>query len=602
MGYEFQEDDRSPKQQILDFLSVKQALLVMDNWEDLLDGAPFVSEIISVAPEVKVIATSREKLNLIGETLYTLASMAFPADETYENKLNYDAVQLLLQSAKRIKPDWEVTEDNLNDVIRICRITVGMPLAIILATSWLDMLSLEEIASEIEKSINFLASEIRDIPDRQRSIRAVFDYTWNRLEPVQRDIFMKLSVFRGGFTRHAVEAVAGASLHNLHRLTEKALISRNADGRFDVHELLRQYGETELQKSAVANAVYKAHCTYFLTYLVKLEPQIKGHGQLEALDDVNIEFENIHRAWHYALSAGLFDLIDDAVEALFWAMERRDRNRDGIILMQSATQILKTEKENEHLWAKITLRHQLLSRWNLNIDDLKQAQAILARYDDTRSQGFLNIVYAWLRYIQGDPQKAIEMGQQAYEIFESLDDKFYMAYILNRLGVYSWLVSSEAFKTYTERSIALQRMIGDENGLVWSLMNLGAIHLAYVQYEQALRILHEGLAIARRAKEPGNVTTILSMLALVYSMRGEWDDLKTVAEEAEQIAKAMQSDVSQGQADVIFGLLAISQGDFVEGTKRAKRAYDTLKRVNPIWGHVDTSASLISSTSTGSYH
>ena len=267
IDFQFVADERSPKQQVLDYLRGKKLLLVIDNWEHLLDGAPLISEILQAAPQVKVLATSREKLNLSGETVYALRGMQFPTWETPEDALRYDAVKLLVQAAKRVRPDFAVTPENLDYVARVCRLTEGMPLGILLATGWLDVLSLERIAEEIQKNVDFLETELRDVPERQRSIRAIFEAAWDRLAPAEQQVFMKLTVFRGGCTPEAAEAVTGASLRTLQTLVNKALVMRTKAGRYDIHELLRQYGYERLEASGTLADILRRHSAYYASFL-----------------------------------------------------------------------------------------------------------------------------------------------------------------------------------------------------------------------------------------------------------------------------------------------------------------------------------------------
>ncbi|MCI0710998.1 MAG: protein kinase [Chloroflexi bacterium] len=179
--YKFQADGREQKAQLLNFLANKDLLLVMDNFEHLLDGAGLVIDILHAAPNVKILATSRQRLTQPGETVFHLSGMDFPDWETPEDALEYAAVKLFMNSAQRARPGFELTEDNLDYVARICGLVEGMPLGIVLAGAWLTMLTPQEIAAEIEQSIDFLQSTGGEVPERQHSIRAVFDQSWQML-------------------------------------------------------------------------------------------------------------------------------------------------------------------------------------------------------------------------------------------------------------------------------------------------------------------------------------------------------------------------------------------------------------------------------------
>ena len=224
-GYPFQQDERSPERQLLDYFREKQMLLVLDNFEHLLEGGGLVNKILQAAPKLKVLATSRERLQLSGETVFALDGMEFPDLETTEDALNYNGVKLFLQSAQRVRPDSALVADDLTHVARICRLVHGMPLGILLAAAWIDLLLPQEIAAEIGQSLDFLESELRDVPDRQHSIRAVFEYSWGQLSEAERNVLMQLSVFRGGFTREAAQSVAQASLRSLSVLLKQITVT-----------------------------------------------------------------------------------------------------------------------------------------------------------------------------------------------------------------------------------------------------------------------------------------------------------------------------------------------------------------------------------------
>jgi predicted ATPase len=204
------QDGHSPQQQLLDYLRPKRLLLLLDNFDHLLSppvspsvegirrGAELVADILQAAPEVQILVTSRERLHLRTEQVYPIEGLEFPDWETPEDAAGYTAVQLFLQSARRNQPDFALRDGaDLTNLAHICCLVAGMPLALELAASWVDMLPLAEIAAELQKGLNFLETDMQDIPERHRSIRAAIDYSWHKLDEKERDIFAKLSVFRG---------------------------------------------------------------------------------------------------------------------------------------------------------------------------------------------------------------------------------------------------------------------------------------------------------------------------------------------------------------------------------------------------------------------
>lgn len=330
INFRFTPDQRETKQQLLGFLKKKEILLLIDNWEHLLEGVSLANDILRAAPQIKVLATSREKLNLSGETIYVLAGMQFPDWETPSDAQEYDAVKLLIQSVQRVKPDWTVTFDNLNYVARVCRLTQGMPLGIILAASWLDVLTLDRIAAEIQKSADFLETEMRDVPERQRSIRAVFDWTWQQLGEAEQQVFMKLSVFRGGFTPESGEAVAGATIRSLQSLINKALVMRDPIGRYDIHELLRQYGELKLaQSSAIDRQTRDDHAIFYAHIVGNYQQKCYGEDPLPAFQEGRDEFGNIMIAWDWILKNTYPNLLSQMAQGLSFLLYNMCRFQEG---------------------------------------------------------------------------------------------------------------------------------------------------------------------------------------------------------------------------------------------------------------------------------
>jgi predicted ATPase len=205
----------------------------------------------------------------MGETVFNIEGLSIGDGSARQTS----AMQLFAESARRTQPRFELNDQVSPAVTRICRMVDGMPLAIVLAAAWIDTLSVDEIAAEIEKSIDILETEKRDVPGRQRSVRAVIDSSWNQVDTATQDLLKRLSVFRGGFTRAAVQEAAGASLRGLLQLADKALLQRDpGTGRYSMHELLRQYAEEQLKLSVEQErAAHEAHAKYFADFMQTCE-------------------------------------------------------------------------------------------------------------------------------------------------------------------------------------------------------------------------------------------------------------------------------------------------------------------------------------------
>ncbi len=220
---------KSPQETLFDYCREKELLLIFDNFEDVLSGANLLTNILEIAPRVTIIATSRERLNLRTETVFYLQPVTEYAD------------QLFIEVANIMRPNTEIVESEKQDIRRIVNLTGGLPLALVLAATWIDTLSIPEIAEEIEQNLDFLSAEMGDIPERQRSIHAVIEPTWKRLNEKEQMAFMWDSVFRGGFTRDTFKQVTGASVRTLQTLLSRSLIGHGYGRRYDMHPLLRQF-------------------------------------------------------------------------------------------------------------------------------------------------------------------------------------------------------------------------------------------------------------------------------------------------------------------------------------------------------------------------
>ncbi len=288
--------------QLLNSLAQRNILLILDNFEQLVRGASLIDRILKTCPELVILVTSRQPLNLVSESRFPLQGLDFPDLLTVDDALDWSSVQLFVDSGQRARPGYALSDDNLVYVLQICRLVQGMPLALILAAAWLELLSSAEIAVEIERSLGFLSSDLADLPHRQRSMHAVFDRSWQRLQPDEQTVLAKLSVFRGGFSRDAAEQVAGANLRILLSLVNKSLLQRQSDnGRYVMHELLRQYAAEQRKRLGSNEDAQLAHCRYFAQIVPQEMRRVLYFLPLLLPRDYAADRDNFQHAWEYAL-------------------------------------------------------------------------------------------------------------------------------------------------------------------------------------------------------------------------------------------------------------------------------------------------------------
>lgn len=243
----------------------KTMLLLLDNFEHLVERAAVLAEMLQLAPHVKLLVTSRERLNLAEEWVVDVEGLDVPPEGTPEDELvSYSAVALFVHHARRLRTDMVINDADWLAIAQICRLSQGMPLAIELAAAWVRLLSCTEIVRQIEQGMDFLAVQQRDLAPRHRSLRAVFAHSWQLLTPEEQQTFARLSVFRGSFTREAAMQVTHAPLASLAALIDKSLLQRVGEERFEVHEFARQFAAEKLQAMGETLAVRDRHSEYFI--------------------------------------------------------------------------------------------------------------------------------------------------------------------------------------------------------------------------------------------------------------------------------------------------------------------------------------------------
>lgn len=290
----------------------REILLILDNFEHLLsaEAVALVTEILSAAPRTRILITSRERLNVEGEYVFPVGGLEIPTEEALRASRDgnvalppFSALQLFEQCAARLQPGFKLMAENYSAVVDICHSVQGMPLAIELAASWVEVYSLQEILQEIHRSLDFLQSNWRDLPARQRSLRAVFDSSWSLLDKTTRPAIKALSVFRSSFTREAAQAISGISVKTLLDLHHKSWIQRLPNGRYQMHELLRQFAFEKLESEPATFAlIMKQYAHYYAAYTARLWEEMKGANPQRALAGVEAEFDNIQVAWSWLVS------------------------------------------------------------------------------------------------------------------------------------------------------------------------------------------------------------------------------------------------------------------------------------------------------------
>jgi len=533
------------KLQLLNFLREKALLLILDNFEHLVAGAGMLSELLHAAPDVKILVTSRELLNLRGEWIVQIGGMDVPDGERIDVE-GFSAVQLFFHNAQRIHSGVEFSDEDKRYVVRICQLVGGLPLGIEIASSWLRSLSCREIAQEMEKNIDFLATTMRDIPERHRSLRAVFDYSWDLLQEREREVMRKLSVFLGGFSRAAAEFVSGTSLSVLASLVDKSLLRHHVSGRYEMLDVLRKYVLEKLGKRTEEKGqVFDLYCQYYADFLDGQTSELFKGKEKEVVEKIREESENVRAAWNYAVEHRKLQEIDKLLHSFSVFHDIQGQFQEGKKALERAEEILKTvsEESNEYLiYGKVLAR---IGNFNARMGSYKEAEALLEKsihiskkFDEKREMAQSLMTLGRMHALLGDYEKAKKYCNESLQINRSIDNKIGISSSLNALGVIHYYVGEydDAQKLLLE-NLTLSEQIGYLKGISSSFTNTGLVAYQLDRYDEAEELLKKSLELDKKVGDKMGIANILNNLGLVYKMKDDFENAKKYYSEALDIRR-----------------------------------------------------------------
>lgn len=562
--------NQDPKIRVLDYLRDKTILLVMDNFEQVLEGAAFVQEILATATRVQILVTSRVRLNLMSETVFNIGGLTIGAAAVEQNS----AIQLFASSAKRTRPGFELNAATLPHVTRICRLVEGMPLAIVLAAAWMDTLSAQEIGDEIAQSIDLLETEKRDVPDRQRSVRAVIESSWNQIDATAQNQMKQLSVFRGGFTRAAAQETVGATLRSLSQLVDKALLRRDPEsGRYSMHELLRQYTQEQLDRSPEEeHAAHENHARYFAEFMQARWTDLRGERQIASLLEIDADLDNIRIAWNYWLDRQDASRLRAFSEPLWLYLEIRTSLRPAIQLFDTAAQKLTSGDPEvvctralmrarqawfttevglaeqglemgqesvrilrEHNWVvdartlqSVCVSAMHLRKWQAYKEASREMMTWAEQLGDAFDQSNASCWFAYSFVLDNQITPAGEMVQRALDIGKRFDNPFLSTWAEWDLGLFPLTMGDTgSAKAYYARGVEQARRIGYVRLYQVGYESLAAIAFMENDTAHAWEYALECLRVSQQCGQTREMLASLRDLARVYIAQ---DKLETALE------------------------------------------------------------------------
>jgi predicted ATPase/DNA-binding SARP family transcriptional activator len=545
-----------PDQQLLDYLAGKQLLLVVDNCEHVLAGRSLLTRLLAAAPQLKLLATSRVRLGIHGEQLFPLGGLAFPSAQAVQgagepvSETSHAAVALFVQSVRRLRPDFvrPPGHADLHDIAHICALLHGMPLGILLAATWMQILSPREIAREIEQNFQFLQAAGDGLPARHQSLEIVFRHSWRLLTTAEQAAFRRIAVFRGGFTREAAAVVAEAELPQLLGLAGKHFLDviqadqGVAAARYTVHELMRQFAAHELSLlPADEHATRQRHCVFYLALLGRRGEELKGSHQMEALAALEADASNVRVAWQWAVEEQLHAQLAQALDGLGLFYQWRGLYQEGEAACHHAAQsVAGTASVQGLLLLANLLRWQ--AHFSRHLDRSPVAKELAHRSldlldspaladDDVRSLR----AAAVLQLGELTPNYTEAWGHLEFSmaLSQSVGDLWGTARACFLLG--ERLSNTPGFDARAQallaESLQLFQALDDRRSTIGVLKNMGFVAMLRGQHERGESLLRQSLALARAL--PDNIEIIQCMHVLGHGIMfcGKYAEACAIAEE-----------------------------------------------------------------------
>ncbi len=558
------------QQQLLDYLQEKTMLLLLDNFEHVLDGTALVTTLLAYAPGVTILVTSREALRLQEEWLYPLHGMATPPSVYSTLIEDYDAVQLFLSHARRVQPQFELAHDP-ESVIRICSMTAGLPLAIELAAAWLKGLSTAHIAQAMQRNLDFLAATTRNGEERHRSMRAVLDQSWALLSDNERRIFARLSIFPAGFTGAAAAHVAEASFASLAALVEQSLVQLTVSDRFGIHELLRQYGMEKLEAYGETAATYARHSRYFAELMQQHETALQQPQQLTTMQVIERDFENFRLAWEWAVQNQHLTQLHTMLNGLYLFGFLGSRYRETITLFQAT---LEQSLADAPLLGRLLARRWGYLHWWYHTDyqealtGIEQALTIARAENDQFEVAFSQLMTGYAMISMQRYADALPHLENSQALFAALGEPYYVCWVLHRLGyVYYNLNQRVRAKDYMEQSLALARSTHNRVARVICLYSLGSYYIFISDYVLGRQYCAEALQAATETGHQDQITFALGLLGLCAFCQCDYTTCQDYADRSRTIIETINSSVFEPYSLSLLILLACLREDYAEGAR-----------------------------------
>ena len=640
-----EQPERSPLEMLTTYLHSKQALLILDNCEHLLDACAALTEtLLQQCPHLSLLSTSREALNIQAELPWRVPSLTRPrfnsngnsstapvqAQSTLDVLAQFEAVALFVERAHLHQAGFALTTANAPAIAHICSRLDGIPLALEMAAARVNAFTVEELATQLDgafdRRFQLLTSGVRTAPFRHQTLRATLEWSYNLLTPAERQLLRRLSIFTGGWTAAATEAVTGCSLALLAQLINKSLVIADqqvGQTRYRLLETVRQFAAEQLAVNEQERGeAQRQHSRYYLHLLSAQEERLQSQQQRTALDLLGVDFANISTAWQWAVDRHEFTLLAPAVHALFLFCEIRGSYRTGIALLTVAAAKLAAALTNRHeiqpvlaqVLGRIGACEVMLDNSEITLDALQQALGY-ATTDQERAFALAHLGHAEIlrgetslgikkvneslalsrqggdlrgearaRHVQiwyfPDLTEAIHLCEESLALWRKVGRPDRIAEVLTQLAWHMCCRGNyELANAYWKESMTVSTMLEMQNTIAWSLDTQAWAAWCQGDLATAQEYLQDAAALYRAMGSSSGVAMCQAKLALFLCSAGDMS--KTVQSVSEAVALVRNSGDQMGLILSLYclGAVLIGAGDGAAArralTESIQRAWTT---------------------------
>lgn len=582
------------RRQLLDFLRERQCLLVFDGCEYHLHHNHFgdlIQNIISIAPGVKVLATSRVRLNLPDEHVFPLVGLNYQPEAVAQNEeaLTFcEAVALFAERARQVDPDFSVVEDTMPLIQELCRKVEGHPLSIELMASSTTTLAIPDLLEGLSASQNAINSTQSELPEEGRSLVIIIEQSWQLLYEVQRSTLSRLVSFQGGFTEGAALHIAQTTPEILSSLVDKTFIHEISPKRYILHEIIHEFVTQKANQRNLLEATRETHAQYFVAMLEKIARNNNNHVEIESLERIDTDLENILAAWGYYLEKKQVERLGNCIDILYQFYNIRSLFEEGIHLFENTIHSVSYLSPFDPLIGVMVNRlGSLALRMRQNEMTLKMFTRSLAIFEKDGDSVELGLAYIGLGnyYLRvKDMNQALSFAQKALVCFKNLGNRYHEGTVLYLLGmIYQRFGDYPKAKIMFSESLTISREFGDQRGMISRLNQLAGHDCNAGDFDSAEARYLESLELSRVFKDRFQQAIILNNLASVYHPRQDYENEESVLLESLSICRQISDLDGEAIALNNLGELAIVRGGYQQALDYSRAALDIALRLGEDW-------------------